>query len=324
MTPEQLPTEVVVPTRRSSFVAQAVPCAIVLAVAYWLGTLYVPEGSARTMLETQRGKHIDMLVIGDSVTETNVDEALLGSRTGLDMFDGTLGGSQSAIWYLTMKQLLEEHPEIKIVLIGFRDNQLTDTTNKIYATTKRNVIELEGWRDEDVFEKFYVRNFGAQYSFFIRTVPLLRIAEHVQEKIYPLSKQAALRLLDPRSNGNYIAKILSVSENPGAETAISPQEAFDFKKQSARSLLGPIVNLAKESGVKLVFLRHKTNQNKTESGYRQKYAQQLREFTETEGVKFLDYTTLEGFTSKDFKDSTHLAPEGARKYSEYLLRDLYE
>jgi hypothetical protein len=90
-----------------------------------LGPTFDPRLSKRKMNYISNHR-VDIVLIGDSVLYTGVDQELLSTQLGMETYNIGERGTASAIWYLILKNvILKSAYKSRCVVIIFRGTMLT-------------------------------------------------------------------------------------------------------------------------------------------------------------------------------------------------------
>lgn len=276
----------------------------------------------------------DLVLLGDSLVEENVDTTTLSTLLGQQIYPIAYPGSSSAAWYLTIKNNIAtsaHKPETLILL--FRDNMLTAPGYRVNGRYSE-LIEALATSDDSLV---------AQRSYIDLMHPVERWAEMyilpyhqrlaIRERMDWLLRYPLPRLLLSCKNPCVDASLTTVLEGKNMEQGILSEVVFssasylysdtllDFEQQLPRSYLPEIIRLGRENNMRLIFVRSKTllfpNQASEPSGL-DAYMTDLSEYLRTNGAIYLDLEEGQEIPDRYFVDLVHVRPDGKIPYTEAL------
>jgi len=279
----------------------------------------------------------DLVLIGDSLAEENVDMDMLAQQTGLTDYRMGFGGSASALWYLAIKNNVVPaayHPKYLVIL--FRDSELTAPNYRVqgklfsaldqYAATDDTlVIErayLQFMNPLDVFAETYLPPYAYRVQFSsiaeknVYALPFLLM--HCGKKC---TDNALLDVFNFRNNA--APDVVGGSLDPEEHLLYSPS-GLDFESQVDKSFLPEIIRLCNENDIHLILVRAKTPRFTGTSKPRglNEYLAALEAYVEANGASYLDLSAYASLTIADFIDNYHVLPEAQGKYTQALAEAL--
>jgi hypothetical protein len=278
-----------------------------------------------------RNKQPAIVLIGDSILGSSVDPRLLAEKMGVqnvELFWN--GGAASAAWYLLLKNYVVAsgaHP--RLVCICFRDRLLTDATFRTTPTYRRFLESIQH-RKEPVFRSVLGRDNGDE-NVLSRTIdwlyPLNERRHVQQEKISRLAFRVAasgghgVGPLRRRVNETFDAAKLREEIMPES-SEVSGEKPEEFAADPKRNFLPHIVEVAREAGIPLCFVREKRHPlpdgTVPQSAALERYIVGLRKWLESEGCAFVDLTNNPGLTEEMFlqNEDDHIRPGAKREATE--------
>jgi hypothetical protein len=287
----------------------------------------------RVHQETLNALQPELVLLGDSLAEENVDMNLLARQTGMTNYRMGFGGSASAMWYLAIKNNVvpaSHHP--KVLAILFRDSEMTAPNYRVagklfnaldeYATPEDTlVIErayLQFMNPLDVFAETYIPPYAYRVSFgsiaekHVYALPFLamRCGKKCVDK-------ALLDVFNFRNNAapDEVGGTLDPEEN----LLYSPA-ALDFDAQVDKSFLPEIIRLCRENDIHLILVRAKTPRFARTSEPRglPEYLAALEAYVNANGASYVDLSSNANLTLDDFIDNYHVLPKAQAKYTQAL------
>lgn len=250
----------------------------------------------------------DLICVGNSYLAAAVSPAELSSLTGLRAHILFRGGAQSACYYLFMKNVIgAASHKPKFALIYFQDNFLTLPTFRIDGTNRTSKIIPFSSPEEPLLEKLaYKKKRGFLLYGLERLWPAFRLRDEVRSNVQRQVEAFFLRFISgPRSRTP--ARVLNQVFPDGAlnpelfgerqlaeeDLSLQSKDSLEFSKWIDRSFLPPIIQIARENGIKLILVRMKRRSQAMgvkESEPLLAYVKALREYLAKEGVAFIDFS----------------------------------
>jgi len=330
---------------------QYIACFIILiAASYWFVPWYYgmaypkPAGpifhpAFRTIYEQGVDKaQPDIVVLGDSLASTNIDSNLLSTTLEKKIYDISISGSPSALWYLVIKNniLLSRHKPAYLIII-FRDTMLTTPDYRVQGSYFEQISEFANNDDQLLIQLAFVNKmswaekladqylppYGSSLSFRASIDGTLRnIAPRLLMKCKSNCVNGALNNVFQK-NG-FLSKVLDDEINAANDYLYTPQN-LDFQNQVNQSFLPEIIRMCKENNIQLILIRSKTRDFLPQSPYAASlntYISQLSAYAMQNNVIFLDFTQDNRVTSDFYMDPIHFNKNGQEKFTVILANEL--
>src|SRR5688572_508745 len=276
----------------------------------------------------------EILVLGDSVAETNVDKNLMTQASGKRVSVISESGAGSALLYLILKNnIADANPKPEYLIILFRDTVLTSTAFRVQGNFFAMMDEFAG-ADDDLVLQLAIRD---------RMNPFEKLAEAYVPPFWGRSKlQASLvsrvLYLPTRAlfgcnlecsdeamnkvfgNQNFDPDQFNRAINL-AEGFLYTDENLDFENQIDRSFLPEIIRLCKENDIKLILVRTKTlrfSREVPEPPALNEYIDDLNSYARRNDVPLIDFAHSNRLPPSLFTDINHLNSNGKMVFTEML------
>jgi len=275
----------------------------------------------------------EVVLIGDSTLKEGVDAELLSAESGHVSYNAAIPGSGTAAWYLFMKNVVLEadHKPSHIVIL-FRITMLTIPQ---YRTFGKYFYLLDDYARENesvVAETAFISLMNPFEKFATQYVPAYSARVEIREDL-----DNALRYLIPSvltgcnrsctddAVGSIFGRevdptALNLVQEDAAKTLYDPAE-MNFDRQLDTSLLPHMINLARQNGVTLIFVR--TRVYGPEPPALRQYTEDLDEYLAAqEGVILLDYASDPVITQDYYADTLHMNAYGRYEFTKLLAAKL--
>lgn len=333
------------------------------SVKSWIGLLLtsILLFGAPALLSQEFGKHPfdvgpirqlsrvdpDYIFIGNSMLGSRIDREYLSTLIGgAEVALLADGGSQSAIWYLRLKNHVvgaDTSPEA--VFIFFRDRTLTQPllrTDGQYATK----IERYSTDDEPIFDAVWRQNedLGTRVrALFERVYPIQRQREDFKSGFLRLAASpiipeilfgSFIHVFEPERHPDAYNALLerfnslkrrtntvfdTANRRPTSPGPSGKESQDEFSTVVDSSFLPHILGVGKESELNLVFIRvqkrPKSDGDVPQSTELTKYVHDLRAHIEENGASFHDFTGDQEVTLDWYLDGDHIGPENMKDYT---------
>jgi hypothetical protein len=280
----------------------------------------------------------DVVLLGDSTINLGIDESLLSSLIDKEVYKIGYDGSASAVWYLITKNNITNSPyKPEYLIIFFRGTILTTpdfrTTGEYFAF----IDELASPEDELLIQLAYLNQMNWTEQQAERNFPVYAERFNVRDVIDEFTKYPLAELLmghDRAAADQAMETVFGTGKmnQAGLDAAITTAENYlytrknlNFDKQVRQSFLPEIIDLCKESGIRLIFVMMKTNQfpsSAEEKEGLEKYRRSLSNYLMENGLPFIDFTANEQLSSELFYDILHLKLEGQEILTHLLAEAL--
>jgi hypothetical protein len=279
----------------------------------------------------------ELILLGDSIVEENVDTPALSGLLGRKVYTMSFGGSASALWYLALKNniLAAPYPPAQLVIV-FRDTILTAPGYRVQGKFSTALDNLATPEDTLAVQLAYLNRMNPLEKFAERYFPLydfgLTVHAVADMHIYLLP-----RLLLRCGNRCVDTALLNVfnfrnAALPKSDSAVDAEEnllyaraALDFNRRVGDSFLPQIIRLCRENNIQLIFVRAKTfrfSSPSAEPPALREYLRALEDYLMQNGVLYVDINADPRVTREDYLDRFHVMPEARGRYTQMLADGL--
>ena len=275
-----------------------------------------------------------VVLLGDSMLETRIDEGVLRQIAGIKFEKMPYPGSGSASWWLILKNyIVPQSDPPRTIVIFFRNMQLTLAD---YHTQGRFRPRLEALMSdsgepflEGILRSTRKEETGRLLSLGQRLYPLQKHQLEWQEKIYARAlilstvagDRSAVRKQSDRlfSTRGLRADAGAYAEGDDNMTGLAPA-GHDLRTMLPGSLLPALLDLARQKRIQLVFFRVKRKPRDDGTPYLdssnlQAYMAALKDHLETAGATFIDETTDPEIGRDFYGGDDHLREERMADYT---------
>ncbi len=284
-------------------------------------------------------KQPQLVLVGDSVLYLGVNEEVMSERLGMNTYSLGVPGSGSAVWYLILQNLiLEASPRPKYVVVLFRDTMLTVPA---YRTTGRYFGVVDDFADRNeplVAQLAYINQMNPVEKMAEQYFPLYSARWEIRQGLDNRLRYNAPSMLfncfsectDEAINSIFGKERVDVTAlNQAVEDAgktLYAPAVMDFNAQLDKSFLPPMIQLAKENDIILIFVRTKTlnfPEISSEPFELRRYVESLSAYLAGQNtVYFLDFAHDPGILNTYFFDSMHFNSEGRQAFTQILADEL--
>ena len=269
-----------------------------------------------------------LILVGNSMLGEAVDQNEMTKLTGLQTVKVWLGGSGSAWWYLVIKNIFPDLAvKPKYVGIVFRDNYLTLPQHKVNGKHRWGIDAFAGSNEEVLNELAYYSSMSYPGLFMHKYFPLFNRREKYKESFEYQIKEAAAFLTGGESVSQvneFIAEALDnekmdsdmLHKRQLADELAQDEYKKDMNFRPEKSFLKYIIELCKEQGVALFFIRVKRLRDASdskESPELLRYIAQLKRYLSERNIPLIDYTYDTSITKQHFGKGDHLNRGAGRK-----------
>ncbi|MDO9694402.1 MAG: hypothetical protein Q7W56_06695 [Candidatus Latescibacteria bacterium] len=265
-----------------------------------------------------------VLLLGNSVINSGIDESQFELLTSQKMLKYSFPGTASAYWYLLVKSNIAtaETPP-KYLLVFFLDNLLTTPDLGANSTYQPMIDEIAGENETVLLQKAYLNQLDPVEGYLDSHYPLFGERQTLKDKIdnrlkYTLPQlfqNCAKPCLDKALDAVFDEK--NMLPNVLQQNAINlgrwSSNEWDFNALVEKSFIPDMIQITREKGIKLIFVREKNARVMTledESKDMRKYFQDISDYLKKEGVPLLDFAHNSALTLEMFLDEMHLNPQG--------------
>ena len=314
-----------------------------LMVIFALPALYRPTASGKLPFDRQAfgeldAKQADYIFIGNSMLGTRIGEDALEARLGKNCCHILwTGGAESAWEHQALKNgviPVKHHP--KAVFIFFRDAYLTRVNyraNDAYWWRIERLSHDEepqltrAMRASRTWQENLEYDFGLLYPIQKRREPAKYALEWLASQsvgpgLVPYGMPVASRY-----NQLFDLGRLKNTETADDATDQTDSAIYDFDRMLPRSLLPSMIELGKDSGVKLVFVRVQRRPTSDgpppQSPELGRYIGTLKGDLSDNGVGFDDFTGDPELTVDHYLDGDHMRADWQSESTELFLRRMH-
>jgi hypothetical protein len=314
-------------SKRRTNVAVIVFVAI-LGGSFLIGPREEPKGTEiQPEIEKIEKARPDLICVGSSYLAAAVSPQELSRLTGLRVYLLWRPGAQSACYYLFMKNVIGAAPHNpRFVLIYFQDNFLTLPTYGIDGNNRASKIIPFSQPAEQLLEKLaYREKRGLLLYGLERLWPAFRLREEVRSNVQRQVETFFLRFLSgpesrtPTKVLNHVfsenalnQKLVGERQLMEEDLSIQSRDSLQFSKWIDRSFLPPIIQIAREKGIRLILVRMKRRREAmggTESESLLAYVNDLREYLAREQVTFIDFSHDPRIRIEHYGGGDHISSE---------------
>ncbi len=292
----------------------------------WQGTEF-----DQTALDELSARQPEFVFIGNSMLETRIDpEHLSELLSGRPVTSLAVPGSQSAIWYLQLKNLVAELDQPPAtIFVFFRNDLITQPLAPLDERNRELIVTLKR-PDEEQFEAVLEASRSAYQQ-----------ALHGLDRIYPVQRQndEALKLISDVSAAFFPSSTTELSFRADDQFAFHnmvgpdldpppPDPEREFEDAVGNSFLPLMIETAAASGIELVFVRVQARPNTDgtvrETDAMRRYSQDLAAYLQDNGVRYFDFTGNPAVDRGLYYDSFHIDQLYLPDYTELFLREVAE
>ena len=269
----------------------------------------------------------DIVLVGNSMLRTSVDPKMLSLKIGQSVLSLEHGGTASAAWYLTIKNVALDGPrKPRMIILFFRDHFLTYPTYRVRGNYKAYLEDLsDGF--EPLLEDLVFKKSRLEYLLEI-LFPAYAYRKSIRDMLNNGVKTACGKLVDvhdgtaPDVRTTAALRDVFDDEKMDNEIATKQQSAAEdvevdksFGRVAARSFLPHIISMVKRHGVALVLVRVKRRSvalHKPESVRLKKYMADLRAFLASHDIPLIDMTYEERIQIEHYGKGDHIDRQKGR------------
>jgi hypothetical protein len=274
-----------------------------------------------------------VVVIGDSMAGTRVDDRRLVELTGVQVAPLLQAGSGPAFWYLALKNwVVASGIRPGLVLIFFRDTNLTDVMFRL-DDQFRWALDLAALDREEDLNAVVARRLGLLHR-VRRVVDEVVGAEQARRRIEPAVTAWPVTVMTTsrRRQAEFVAHMNErlgldhLRRMEAADIQAGDGPAFDFARDVEDSVLPLMLRDASRAGLTLCFVRVQrrptANRPPPQSAALRRYVSALQAYVTARGALFHDDTGDPALTIDLYEDGDHLARHARRRYTENLYNRL--
>lgn len=281
----------------------------------------------------------EIVLIGDSVLYFGIDQKQLTSQLNIETYSLGVPGSASAVWYLTLKNIiLDADARPKYVIIFFRDTMLTLPAFRTTGRYFELLDDFAGPREPVVTELAFINQMSPVEKLAEQYFPLYSARWEVRKRLdarlrYGMSS-ALLNCPEPCADdalnsifGKQGVDIVALNRAvEDSQQSLYTPAALDFEDQVDKSFLPAIIQKSKDNNITLIFVRTKTlvyPEYASEPSALRNYIQALGAYlAKQDHVVFLDLAHDERIKVEYFSDLLHFNAEGKTAFTKLFAEEL--
>ena len=277
----------------------------------------------------------DCVLVGDSMLGSRIDPDTLGKVSDIPCAVLAYPGSGTALWYLLAKNVVaaQSHPP-RWMIIFFRDKQLTMPAHRT-GERYRNGLEMCMQGDEPLFRSILTRARHDTAPWMERLTDAIYLVQRKrkdwQKKVQYGALKAVARRPERAPVREAAARIFKPVYSQAEKDLINARdgeesldlEAHEFGANVAQSFLPAILEVARQSHIRLLFYRVKRHPSDHEPPAAdkpdlQKYAHELREYLAARGAALVDETTDPEVGLRYYAGDDHVREEMMAPYTQFF------
>ncbi|MCC6162501.1 MAG: hypothetical protein IT182_04035 [Acidobacteria bacterium] len=272
--------------------------------------------------------HPSYVFIGDSMLGTRIDAGYLAGLVGQDVAMLARAGTGSAYWYLSFKNYLVASGERpKVTFFFFRDLNMTDPLFRLTGPFRWSLDEVAHETEPALNDAIAARVQGPWYRVhdtINRVYDVERANAWVERQLYDWptrlwtpDEPARRQFLDTMNFE--IMGLERLRPMAAADLQAAEDAEADFGRTMPSSVLPLIVDLAKQHGLHVCFVRVQRrpvgNRAPEQSPRMQAYMRDFRAYVEQQGMSFHDDTGDQMQTLAMYEDGDHIARAHRQRYT---------
>lgn len=297
---------------------------------------FSPEIRKTVQLEIDEYKP-EVLLLGNSVLEEGIDQALFEQITAKQTMKVSEGGSTSAYWYLMVKNnIITANNPPPYVLLFFLDNLLTRPDFAVMGDYIPIIDEIAGDQEQVLLQKAYPNQINSIEGYLDSHFSIFGERDTVKNNINNPVKYALPEsilncdesCLDQALDFAFNASNMLMDNNQDDPIdASKSSEEWDFSGQIDNSFLPDIIQLTRGSGITLVLVREKSSYVDSiadEIRESKKYYADLYTYLLSQGVPLLNFAYEPTITKDMFYDSMHFNANGREVFTRLVAEGFLE
>jgi hypothetical protein len=276
----------------------------------------------------------EIVVLGDSMVQENVDAKALASRLGRSVYSIGYPGSSSAVWYLIVRHEIVEVPvKPQTLVILFRDTMLTQPSHRISPFGDKAVDVFASMNDSLVLERAFLNQINPLGKLMEAYVPFYTSQGAIQAEVSQALRYGSARWIMDCSRKCVDDAVLTVlgrsrmsaetvqQEVVSVEGPLYSARALDFNARLGESFLPEIVRLCHENNIELIFVRSRKQYYAGMPGEPrglQDYLGGLQEYLNANGAAYLDMNGDPRLVPAIYTDPIHVSAQGRQVFTQVL------
>lgn len=275
-----------------------------------------------------------VILIGNSILGTAVEEQTLAERTGYPVKKIWLPGASAAWWYLALKYIVADLSYTpKVVAFVYRDNEFSRpkfrTTGK-YESRFSVFVE----NDDEFHKKVYdteltpYRHLYRQYRKF--QAAQKQTIENFLKKVSAKIRNLPLETIDTVinkyfSDSNMNAYLLTKAQIQAEKNTNNSLNKFSDRLD--KTFLPTMIKIAQEKKINLLFINMKKREQATGvnlSATSSKYLNDFEAYLKTNDIPLLNYSTHQALLLGHYAAGDHFNKFGRSVFSDLLSKDFVD
>lgn len=275
-----------------------------------------------------------IVVLGDSIVESNVDASLMTNQLGTRVTAIAEPGAGSALLYLILKNnIATARSKPGTLVIVFRDSVMTTPAFRVHGSFFEVMDEYGGAEDDFVLQRAirermnpleklaeaYFPPYWGRWD--LRALIVSRVINFPERTLFRCTEQCYEKAMQSVfGNQNFESDQLNETIN-SAENFLYTNTNLDFEDQVDRSFLPEIVRICQENHIQLILVRAKIlrfSVENPEPAALTTYIRDLRAYAQNHDVVFIDFAHDARLTPDAYKDIHHLKQDGKIIFTEML------
>ena len=266
--------------------------------------------------------------IGDSMLGTRIDPGYLAGLVGQDVALLARAGTGPAYWYLSFKNyLIASGQRPKVTFFFFRDLNMTDPLFRLTGPFRWSLDEVAAEEEPALNDVIAARMRGPWFrihNVVNESYNVDRANAWMERQLYDWPTR--LWTADEKSRRSWldglnfgIMGLDRLRPMAAADLQAAEDAEADFARNMPSSVLPLIIDLARQHGLKVCFVRVQRrpvgNQPPPQSPRMQQYVRQFRAYVEGQGMYFHDDTGDRSQTLAMYEDGDHIARAHRQRYT---------
>ncbi|MBI1730904.1 hypothetical protein HY229_05720 [Candidatus Acetothermia bacterium] len=281
-------------------------------------------------------KKPDVILLGNSMLGEGIDPGEFEKLTGQRTLSFHQGGSESAYWYLFLKNIiLTAKHRPKFLLLFFRDHFLTEPAFRVNGSYEDTISSIATDSEPLLDNLAYHNKSDLIGSMLMKLFNLYYKKESIRSFLENETKTAIERVLGAKvgrvqsaidhtfQESNLIPE-LATSQELSSEKAVN-KESYHFNNAVNKSFLPPIIAEAKAKGLKIIFVRVKRRRDVVPDAQPKEllqYIQDLKDYLHSQDLPIVDFTDDGRIRLEHFADGDHLGKSGRELFTPMLAESM--
>ena len=311
----------------------------------WLGVKYprstVPEFDSyvrMNIMNDLEAQQPEVVLIGNSNLALGVDEQQFAELVKKRIYTIGIPGSSTALWYLIIKNNIEDSSFKPITLVlFFTDTLLTNPADRVTGAYFPTIDEWATSDDELLIDLSFRKQLSVIEKILISRLPLYGDREKISNSIKntfeylltttilkcPLS--CMQEVFDSLFDYKNMLPELSVKPDNTVSNSFYTWKMLNFRARVRESYLPEIILKCKKNNIKLYIVRMGTRRCLSQADeplWVRGYFNALQGYLETQGVGYLDLAHDPRIKPEHYFDFVHLSKTGREVFTRILAESL--